>query len=152
MSVAAFCASFVRAWIALPDVVRGVVCILYMTAIVVLSLLPSAILDKVPVHVIFMDKVVHALMYAGCTGLLFCGLSAPQRTTRSLIVVFFCCFCFGVILEVLQGTLTALHRTFSLDDIAANTVGALACAWFLRRNILRLAVPAPNLERLCQPQ
>lgn len=66
-----------------------------------------------------MDKVLHILAYGVLTtGMVF---ALPRR---SLTIIFVTTFIYGLIIEVLQGTISQ-GRTASLADAAANGFGAL---------------------------
>jgi len=70
------------------------------------------------------DKVLHILAYAVLTfGMVF---ALPKR---SLVLIFFSSFCFGLIIEFMQGTLSA-NRTASWADALANGIGALGIIVF----------------------
>ncbi len=70
------------------------------------------------------DKVYHTIAYfsLGLTWLLSFPKSLQNRRLRYVIVI--SCIIYGIVIEVLQATLT-VYRTASLLDIVANTVGVI---------------------------
>ena len=80
--------------------------------------------ENFPIEISHADKIYHAIAYfsLGLTWLLSFPKSLQNKKLKYLIVV--CCIIYGIIIEVLQGTLTT-YRTASLLDILANTVGVM---------------------------
>jgi VanZ family protein len=70
------------------------------------------------------DKFYHTFAYfvLGLTWLLSFPMSLEKKYIKYAIV--FTCIIYGIVIEVLQGTLTA-YRTASLLDVIANTIGVL---------------------------
>jgi len=70
------------------------------------------------------DKIYHAIAYflLGLTWLLSFPKSLQNKSLKYAIVI--SCVIYGIVVEVLQGTLTT-YRTASLLDIIANIVGVL---------------------------
>ena len=79
---------------------------------------------NIPVQISHADKIYHAIAYffLGVTWL----LSAPKSLTNKKLKYAIVCGCiiYGIIIEVLQGTLTT-YRTASVLDVAANFVGVI---------------------------
>ena len=71
------------------------------------------------------DKLIHALAYAGLVFLALMGIkyhrTLKDSTLNKLLALGICLF-FGVVLEIIQGTLV-VERQFEYLDIAANAVG-----------------------------
>ena len=70
------------------------------------------------------DKIEHAFAYCVLALSWFIFASKKQKKTKKLIFIVFGCIFYGIILEVLQATIT-LHRTAEFFDMLANTVGVL---------------------------
>ena len=81
-------------------------------------------IDNIPIHLSHSDKIYHAIAYflLGLTWLLSFPKSLLNRNLKYAIVI--SCIIYGIVVEVLQGTLTT-YRTASLLDIIANTVGVI---------------------------
>ena len=67
------------------------------------------------------DKVEHALAYFILT---FVWLVALRRAKISKLLIVFCCFLYGIIIEALQVTITS-YRSGEILDVIANTTGIL---------------------------
>jgi len=70
------------------------------------------------------DKIYHTIAYfsLGLTWLLSFPKSLQKKKLKYAIVI--SCIIYGIVIEVLQATLTT-YRTASLLDVVANTVGVL---------------------------
>jgi VanZ family protein len=81
-------------------------------------------IDYLPVQLSHSDKVYHAIAYflLGLTWLLSFPKSLQKKKLKYAIVI--SCVIYGIVIEVLQGTLTT-YRTASLLDILANIVGVI---------------------------
>jgi VanZ family protein len=71
------------------------------------------------------DKLVHFTLYC-----LFCltvtwAYHPYIRKRRTFMIIFFFIILYGAFMEVCQGYIFPVGRTFSLLDIAANTVGVI---------------------------
>ncbi len=118
--------------------------LLWALLILVLCLLPG---DRLPewgwFDLLDLDKLVHALLFFGQTVLLasaFLGMGRPQQALGWAVGL---AVAFGLGTELLQG-LEALGRRTDPVDMLANSIGALAGAWFiaLRRRKGLPIVPA----------
>ncbi|MCF6213049.1 MAG: VanZ family protein [Flavobacteriaceae bacterium] len=67
------------------------------------------------------DKILHTFSYA-ILSLSWLFYFNPQKKLRIKLLVAFSLFCYGIIIEVLQSTLTT-YRTGSFNDVIANTIG-----------------------------
>lgn len=95
------------------------------------------------------DKLVHGTMYFTLCGALWLAVRHRGRRLRPLGVAFLGAFGWGLLMEILQFLSAHLHlgnRSFDLNDLFANGIGALAavlCCWpigaayraFLRRRL-----------------
>ncbi len=98
--------------------------LLYLTALTVASLLPStAMPEDIPLFP-GADKIIHILMYAGLAGLLRWTLADRLRAPLKLLGLILVASAYGLLLEILQHTLTT--RSFEWADAIANTLGAIA--------------------------
>ncbi|TRO64552.1 VanZ family protein [Christiangramia sabulilitoris] len=92
------------------------------------------------------DKMLHAgayLFLAGLWKLYFLFKHSDfQRYTANLLWVAFASFLFGMLIEVLQGTLTS-YRTPDWWDVVANSTGVVLAVLFFM-------VMAPTVKRLKQ--
>lgn len=81
-------------------------------------------IDYVPIQLSHSDKIFHAIAYflLGLTWLLSFPKSLQKKKVKYAVVI--SCVFYGIVIEVLQATLTT-YRTASLLDIVANTVGVL---------------------------
>jgi VanZ family protein len=81
-------------------------------------------IDSVPVKLSQSDKIYHCIAYfiLGLTWLLSFPNSLEKKSIKYAIV--FSCIIYGIVIEVLQTTLTT-YRTASLPDVIANTIGVL---------------------------
>lgn len=85
-----------------------------------------------PIQITHSDKLFHAIAYftLGLVWLLSFPKSLKKRSVKYAIVS--SCVIYGIVLEVLQGTLTA-YRTASLLDIVANTIGVVIAMMLFRQ-------------------
>lgn len=82
------------------------------------------------------DKWAHFLAFAGLTFLWLCIFRHPTRRQYIATVIFGVAF--GVLIELLQLTLTFLGRGYELMDIVADAIGVgigLVCFLIFRRII-----------------
>jgi VanZ family protein len=91
-----------------------------------------------PVQFSHSDKMYHAVAYflLGFTWLLSFPKSSQKKKLKYAIVI--SCVIFGIVIEVLQGTLTS-YRTASLLDIVANTVGVIAAMMLFNKVYKKIA-------------
>ncbi|CAM1345872.1 VanZ family protein [Tenacibaculum crassostreae] len=95
-----------------------IIAILTTIGIAIISLIK---LGKAPIQINNIDKVEHALAYFILT---FVWLVALRRTKISKLLIVFCCFLYGIIIEALQVTITS-YRSGEILDVIANTTGIL---------------------------
>ena len=75
---------------------------------------------KVPFEISYLDKWQHSLAYFTLT---ICWLfSYYKRISNRKYIIVLACVIYGIILELLQSTITT-HRTGDYLDILANTLG-----------------------------
>ena len=86
--------------------------------------LSLARLGKQPISFSHLDKIEHAFAYftLGLAWMLAIRSKGVKAYFKYIVVI--CCVFFGIVLEVLQGTITS-YRTASYLDMLANTVGII---------------------------
>jgi VanZ family protein len=74
-----------------------------------------------------MDKWVHGIMYCILSVLLFLVLPHKKSATLKIItlITFALAFLYSLFIEVLQGTIKSLARSFEWYDLLANAVGVV---------------------------
>ena len=80
------------------------------------------------------DKVIHLTLYFFFVLLWALALPHTKKNTITLLIVG---ISYGILIEVLQGSMH-LGRSYELDDIIANTVGAILgalCIGFVKRKM-----------------
>lgn len=85
------------------------------------------------------DKYGHALAYFVLTFLWIFHLQKNRELTVALLLAGCFSFFYGIVIEILQGTLTS-YRTISYYDVIANTIGillAIVFFYFLRKRIFK---------------
>lgn len=87
--------------------------------ILVFSLIP--VLSKLLGEVKNSDKIIHTFSYT-ILNLSWLFYYRPLSKLKVKLVIAFALFCYGIIIEVLQTTLTT-YRTGSFYDVVANTIG-----------------------------
>jgi glycopeptide antibiotics resistance protein len=99
-----------------------------MVLVAIVSLLPPSMIVQSGFYFRNMDKWVHGTMYCILAVLLF--LVLPQKTNirRWIITVFtfILAFVYSLVLELLQGMIISLSRSFEWEDLWANATGAIA--------------------------
>lgn len=101
----------------------------WVSVITVLSLISFEGVSTSNITIPHIDKIVHAAFYFGFTILLFLyvkekwGYSVKKTLTTSCLVA----FCYGIVIEVLQETLTKF-RAAELADVLGNIIGILGAA------------------------
>lgn len=118
----------IRYWI--PSIIWG-------TCIITASLVSSGSLKKFQIETIFeIDKIIHIGMYFGLSLVLSYGFYYSQKIVskkRLLLITFIISSLVGVLMEILQSTITS-SRSFDYFDIIANIIGAfIGSALFLIR-------------------
>jgi len=106
-----------------PKIHKALPLVLWMGIITVLSLARISGVPKVDVP--NADKYVHAVFYFVLTFCVYYYLSASTKSLYSKI--FYACLLsiiYGIVIEVLQGTLTN-YRHPDFKDVLANTFGSL---------------------------
>jgi VanZ family protein len=90
-------------------------------------------LNKMPdVGVSFGDKIFHLLAYLLLTFLWVNTFFLLVKTKKDIVLPYIALFCvvFGIVIEVLQATITA-YRSADVFDVVANTAGVLLAVLIL---------------------
>ena len=107
-----------------------IIAILYTLVITILSFIS---INNVPdLGFEYQDKIAHVLIYIFFTlvwYIFFQRLQLSRAVSKSI----FLALIYGIVIEVLQGSLT-VSRQFDYYDIAANIIGALLIVPFLKLN------------------
>lgn len=98
--------------------------------ILFLSLTGSDTFDKVPLfNIPYLDKIVHFLMYSGFMSVIILENRNRLARIRELFITALIPLLYGILMEILQATLT-VSRSGSIYDVFANSTGVL-CAILL---------------------
>lgn len=100
------------------------VSVLYTAVLISLCLMK---LNKVPyIGVSNGDKIFHSLAYVMLTFLWVNTFLQASKIKKEIVIPYVALFCiiFGIIIEVLQGTITD-YRSSDIYDVVANTAGVL---------------------------
>lgn len=102
--------------------------LLWAIAIAIGSFMPAKKLPKVAI--LEFDKIVHILMYFMLTFFLAKAqiFNNKNLTTTCLAVTIF----YGIFIEIIQGTVPFINRSFDIFDIIANTTGAIIALFFYK--------------------
>jgi VanZ family protein len=97
-----------------------------LTALIImyLSMANSHAFDKVPINIPNFDKFVHFGMYFGLMSVLIFENKKAFRSTRNLFILGLIPLFYGIIIEIMQSTLTTT-RTGSIFDALADLAGIL---------------------------
>jgi VanZ family protein len=123
----------------------AVIAVLYTIALTLGSLIRPVQIVDVPVT--YLDKLLHAGAYFGLTLLWIswkyaknkneAKVSTQKTILTMLIVIAVCAIVYGIIIELLQGTITN-YRTPDGWDVLANTTGSvlalLTCLLYINKS------------------
>jgi VanZ family protein len=122
---------------------KNIFSLLVALIIMYLSLASSHTFDNVPlINIPNFDKVVHFGMYFGLMMVIILENRKTIKSTRYLFLAGLIPLFYGILMEILQSTLT-VTRTGSIWDALANGAGILAsillCLWIkpLKKQIIR---------------
>lgn len=105
--------------------------ILVALIIMYLCMANSNTFNKVPINIPNFDKIVHFAMYFGLMSVIILENRNILISIQKIILTGLIPFFYGVIIEIMQTTLTTT-RTGSIFDALANTLGILISIllWF----------------------
>lgn len=93
-----------------------------LTIIIIYLSLSS--LSNLGVEIIVSDKILHSFAYFSLTISWFFAVQKSHKNLKTKIAVCFFILIFGIILEVLQGSIT-VNRMMDYRDVFANSAGIL---------------------------
>jgi len=97
--------------------------ILMVLIIMYLSLTNGEKFEKASfLHISFLDKIVHFTMYFVMMSVIIFEHRKTLRNTRHLFLIALIPFSYGVLMEILQSTMT-MNRTGSFIDVIFNAAG-----------------------------
>lgn len=109
---------------------KNIFSIIVALIILFLSLTGSDTFDKVPLfNIPHLDKIVHFLMYSGFMSVIILENRNKLTGFRELFITALIPLMYGILMEILQATLT-VSRSGSIYDVFANSTGIL-CAILL---------------------
>jgi VanZ family protein len=103
---------------------RNFFSILIALIIMYLSMANAHTFDKVPINIPNFDKFVHFGMYFSFMSVIIFENRKAIKSTGILFLIALIPFFYGIIIEILQSTLT-ITRTGSIYDAMANFAGIL---------------------------
>lgn len=104
---------------------KNIFSIIVALIILFLSLTGSDTFDKVPLfNIPYLDKIVHFLMYSGFMSVIILENRNRLAGIRELFITALIPFMYGILMEILQATLT-VSRSGSIYDVFANSTGVL---------------------------
>jgi glycopeptide antibiotics resistance protein len=106
----------------IPQWLRIMLSLLYLTIIVFLSLLPPNDFPEIPLFT-GADKIVHTCMYFGLTWLACWSMHAEFKRKWYFLIILFS-ISWGTIMEIFQ-FLMHIGRSFDVFDIIGNSIGTL---------------------------
>jgi VanZ family protein len=105
---------------------KNIFSIVVALIIMYLSLISSNTFDKVSFsRIAHFDKFVHFLMYFCLTSVILFDNRRNIKSTKHLFLISLIPFMYGILIEILQSTLT-ITRTGSYFDAIFNTIGIIA--------------------------
>ena len=106
----------------IPGWFRVLLSIIYLSIIVLLSLLPANNFPQIQLFV-GADKVIHVLMYTGLSWMV-CWTKQPEIKPVFYYLIALFSISWGVIMELFQLSMR-LGRSFDYFDILGNTIGII---------------------------
>jgi len=104
---------------------KNIFSIIVALIILYLSLASSETFKKVDIfNISFIDKIVHIGMYMGFMSVVIVENRKSIKSNRQLILMALIPFSYGILMEVLQSTITT-SRSASFYDVIANSAGIL---------------------------
>jgi VanZ family protein len=103
---------------------KNIFSILVALVILYLSLANSSTFDEVPIEIPNFDKLVHVLMYFGLMSVIMIENRKSLITARRIFLISLVPLIYGILMEVLQGSVTST-RTASVFDALADAAGIL---------------------------
>ncbi|HLR38372.1 MAG TPA: VanZ family protein [Chitinophagaceae bacterium] len=102
--------------------------IIWTIIIIILTLMPASSVPNTPFSRIpYFDKMVHCGIFAGFVllwSMLFRRLKGKEKQIVYMARAILIAIVFGLIIELLQGEITSIHRDFDWWDLVADIIGA----------------------------
>ena len=98
--------------------------LIYSAALALVCLVPLN--GVIKVNITLGDKIFHAVTYMILSFLWYLTFyyNLNSSKTKALLYAMLVSITFGIIIEILQGTVTA-YRSADINDVIANTIGVL---------------------------
>jgi VanZ family protein len=98
--------------------------LIYSAALTLVCLVPLN--GVIKVNITLGDKIFHAVTYMILSFLWYLTFyyNLNSSKTKALMYAMLVSITFGIIIEILQGTITA-YRSADINDVIANTIGVL---------------------------
>ena len=98
--------------------------LIYSAALTLVCLVPLN--GVIKVNITLGDKIFHAVTYMILSFLWYLTFyyNLNSNKTKALMYAMLVSITFGIIIEILQGTVTA-YRSADINDVIANTIGVL---------------------------
>jgi VanZ family protein len=98
--------------------------LIYSAALTLVCLVPLN--GVIKVNITLGDKIFHAVTYMILSFLWYLTFyyNLNSSKTKALLYAMLVSITFGIIIEILQGTVTA-YRSADINDVIANTIGVL---------------------------
>lgn len=133
-----------------PSFANFIPFILWIILIFILLTLPAKDFDKVGFKIPNLDKVVHLGLFGGLVflfGLAFRKIPFALSKGKIMLMVVIASS-YGVIMEFVQKYCTHHTRSFSYDDMAADTLGAILGYWLIRYIILKYNIRQLGTQKM----
>lgn len=109
-----------------PRWVRRALHAVYTGVVLFVSLWPRECVDTYVAHGIQrQERGIHFLCFAGLAILSAFAYGDRRAASRSRIALWLACSVFGLVLEVLQGSVPGINRNCTAHDMFDNALGAL---------------------------
>ena len=118
---------------------RNIFSILVALIIMFLSLASSETFEEVSIfNSPFIDKIAHFVMYFGLMSVIIFEYRKTLKSKRSLFLIALVPFFYGILMEILQSTLTD-SRLASFFDVLFNSAGILfsVLLWLLIKPLIK---------------
>ena len=118
----------------IKNLLKNSILLIAIAIVIIITYLSLVKLEAQPISISHLDKLEHAIAYFFLTlSWLLVIRKKSQKNITKIIVVFSCVF-FGILIEILQGTLTN-YREASYLDILANSFGVFMAMLFFNMKI-----------------
>ena len=105
----------------ITNLLKGNIFIIAVAITLFIAYLSLMRMPKIQLHFSYIDKVYHLIAYFTLS---VSWLFAYYKKVTVKYIIVFLCIIYGILIEILQGKLTA-YRTADYNDAIANTLGVL---------------------------